>query len=129
MQDNDRVESAAIVNNLTIKQKLPSNASIFTAEITAIDLALYVVSESEDDYFIIFSDSLSVLLSLHNMKVDNPLILKTLQKLHDLSCAHKILICVGSTVILAFVATKLLIWLLRILLIKISLLVMSPLHT
>ena len=68
---------------------LPSNASIFTTEITAIDLALDVVSESEDDYFIIFSDSLSVLLSLHNMKVDNPLILKTLQKLHDLSWAHK----------------------------------------
>ena len=43
----------------------------------------------EDDYFIIFSDSLSVLLSLHNMKVDNLLILKTLQNLHDLSCARK----------------------------------------
>ena len=36
--------------------------------------ALDVVSESEDDYFIIFSDSLSVLLSLHNIKVDNPYI-------------------------------------------------------
>ena len=68
-KDNDRVGCAAIFNNLTIKQRLPSNASIFTAEITAIDLALDVVCESEDDYFIIFSDSLSVLLSLHNMKV------------------------------------------------------------
>ena len=86
---NDRVGCAAILNNLTIKRRLPSNTSIFTAEITAIDLALDVVSESEDDYFIIFSDSLSVLLSLHNMRVDNPLILKLLEKLHPLSCAHK----------------------------------------
>ena len=62
-KDNDRVGCAAIFNNLTIKQRLPSNASIFTAEITAIDLALDVVCESEDDYFF-FSDSLS---SLHNM--------------------------------------------------------------
>ena len=71
------------------KMLISSNASIFTAEITAIDLALDVVSESEDDYFIIFSDSLSVLLSLHNMEVDNPLIIKVLEKLHHLSCAHK----------------------------------------
>ena len=31
----------------------------FTAEITAIDLALDAITESEDDHFIIFSDSLS----------------------------------------------------------------------
>ena len=30
-----------------------------------------------------------MLLSLHNKKLDNPLILKLLQKLHHLSCAHK----------------------------------------
>ena len=88
-KDNDRVGCAAILNNFTIKQRLPSNASIFTAEIKAIDLALEVVSESEDDYFIIFSDSLSVFLSLHNMKVDNQLILKLLEKLDHLSCAQK----------------------------------------
>ena len=56
---------------------------------TAINLALDAIPESDDDYFIIFSDSLSVLLSLHNKKLDNPLILKLLQKLHHLSCAHK----------------------------------------
>ena len=45
-------------------------------------------------YLIIFSDSLSVLLSLHNKKMDNSLILQLLQKLHYLSCAHKtILFC------------------------------------
>ena len=61
----------------------------FTAEVTAIDLALDTIAESDDDHFIILSDSLSVLLSLHNKKMDNPLILQLLQKLHHLSCAHK----------------------------------------
>ena len=53
---------------------LPSNTSIFTAEVTAIDLALEIIAESDDGHFIIFSDSLLVLLSLHNRKRDNPLI-------------------------------------------------------
>ena len=88
-KDNDRVGCGLIINNLSIKQRLPSNASIFTAEVTAIDLALDTMAESDDDHFMIFSDSLSVLLSLHNKKMDNPLILQLLQKLHHLSCAHK----------------------------------------
>ena len=35
--DNDMVGCEAIINNISIKQRLPSNASIFTAEVTAID--------------------------------------------------------------------------------------------
>ena len=72
-KNNDRVGCGAILNNLCIKQRLPSNASIFTAEATAIDLALDAITDS-DDHFIIFSDSLSVPLSLKNKKMDNPLI-------------------------------------------------------
>ena len=88
-KDNDRVGCGTIIDNSSFKQRLPSNASIFTAEVTAIDLALDAITESDDDHFIIFSDSLSTLLSLHNMKLDNPVILKLLDKLHHLSCAHK----------------------------------------
>ena len=88
-KDNDRVGCGLIINNLPIKQRLPRNASIFTAEVTAIDLALDTIAESDNDHLIILSDSLSVLLSLHNKKMDNPLILQLLQRLHYLSCAHK----------------------------------------
>ena len=63
-KDNGRVGCAAIINNISIKQRLPSNASILTAEIKAIDLALDAIAENEDDHFFIFSNSLSVLLSL-----------------------------------------------------------------
>ena len=78
-KDNDRVGCGTIIDNSALKQRLPSNASILTAEVTEIDLALDVIAGSDDDHYIIFSDSLSVLLSLHNMKLDNPLILKLLQ--------------------------------------------------
>ena len=44
-KDNDRVGCGLIINNLSIKQRLPSNASIFTA----IDLALDTIAESDDD--------------------------------------------------------------------------------
>ena len=78
-KDNDMVRCGTLIDNTAVKQRLPSNASIFTAEATAIDLALDAINESDDDHFIIFSDSLSVLLSLHNMKLDNPMILKLLE--------------------------------------------------
>ena len=36
-KDNDRVGCGLIIDNLSIKQRLPRNASIFTAEVRAID--------------------------------------------------------------------------------------------
>ena len=59
-KDNDRVGCELIINNLSIKERLQRNASIFTAEVTAIDLALDTIAESDDDHFIIFPDSLSI---------------------------------------------------------------------
>ena len=50
---------------------LPLESSIFTAEAHAIDLALNIISKSKHKKFIIFSDSLSVLLSLRN-KISEP---------------------------------------------------------
>ena len=88
-KDNDRVGCAAIINNISIKQRLSSKASIFTAESKAIDLALDAIGESDNDYFIIFSDSLSVFVSLENKKLNNPLVVNLLHKLHLLSIAQK----------------------------------------
>ena len=59
-KDNDRMW--IIINNVSTKQRLPSNASIFTAEVRAIDLAVDIIAENGDYHFIIFSDSCSVLL-------------------------------------------------------------------
>ena len=58
------------------------DSSIFTAEACAIDLALDIISKEKHKKFIIFSDSLSVLLSLNNKKLEHPLIIKLLCRLH-----------------------------------------------
>ena len=50
-------------------------SSIFTAEACAIDLSLNIISKEKHKKFIIFSDSLSVLLSLNNKKLEHPLII------------------------------------------------------
>ena len=64
---------------------LPMESSIFTAEACAIDLALDIISKEKRKKFIIFSDSLSVLLSLSNKKLEYPLIIKLLCRLHSKS--------------------------------------------
>ena len=64
-----------LLNKTVLKKALPRERSIFTAEARAIDLALNIISKSKHKKFIIFLDSLSVLLSLRNKKFQNPLII------------------------------------------------------
>jgi ribonuclease HI len=66
---------------------LPDSASIFTAEAKAIDLALSYIEQHSHDKFVIFSDSLYVLISIKNKKMDNRMIKKLLLRFHDI---HKI---------------------------------------
>ena len=65
-KDNDRAACAAVLNKTVLKKALPRESSIFTAEAHAIDQAINIISKSKHKKFIIFSDSLSVLLSLRN---------------------------------------------------------------
>ena len=64
--------------------------SIFTAEVCAIDLALNIISENKHK-FIIFSDLLSVLTSLRNKKLENPLIVKLLNRQDSMSSHTEII--------------------------------------
>ena len=75
------------------KRRLPANASIFSAEIKAIDLALDHIEQSRNTDFIIFSDSLSVLQSLNNRHIENPLLLDILLKHNDLAELNNIVFC------------------------------------
>ena len=56
-------------------------------------MALDLISESRNNKFIIFSDSLSVLESLKNRKFDHPLIIRIICKLKNLSNDNDIQIC------------------------------------
>ena len=64
--------------------RLPDKSSIFTAELKAIDLALSNISNNTNTNFVIFSDSLSVLLALKNQNTDNNLVKNIKLKLHDI---------------------------------------------
>ena len=67
-KDNTKTARTAVLNKTILKKALPMESSIFTAETRAIDLALNIISKSKHKKFIIFSDSLSVLLSTRNKK-------------------------------------------------------------
>ena len=57
---------AAAVCGQTVKMaSLPMETSIFSSEAHAINIALDILSEKAEKNFVIFSDSLSVVKSLH----------------------------------------------------------------
>ena len=68
-------------------------SSIFTAEVCAVKLALNVISVNKHNKFIIFSDSISVLTSLRNKKLEYPLIVKLLSRLDSMSSHKEIIMC------------------------------------
>ena len=92
-KDGDTAGSACVTPSDTYKCRLPDNASIFSAEIKAIDLALDHIEQSRSLDFIIFSDSLSVFQSLHNRHIENPLLLDVVLKHNELTELNRFVFC------------------------------------
>lgn len=88
-KDGDRVASAAVFRDRAATLRLPSDASIFTAEAEAIILALKFIASSDKSKFIICSDSLSCLQAIQNTKIKNPTILKILYVMRNLKILLK----------------------------------------
>ena len=61
-------------SNTELSMRLPDSASIFTAEIWAINTTLEEIKNSSASKFIMFTDSLSCLQALLYMKLEHPLI-------------------------------------------------------
>jgi ribonuclease HI len=72
-------------------KRLPDNSSIYSAELSAILLALKLVYQSRSGKFLIVSDSLSSIHSLASMKLTHP----TLSEIHDL---HSKLVREGKSI-------------------------------
>ena len=78
-KDDMKVGCAVVSDDFSETMRIPDGSSIFTAEAKAIDLALDLIADCEtSNKFIIFSDSLSVLL---------------LEKHHELSELNEIVYC------------------------------------
>ena len=89
----DKASAAFVSGKHITKERLPNDASIFSAEIRAIDLALTFIESKHILNSIIFCDSLSVLQALHNIKLDNPLLVNILVKNSELSSSYNIVYC------------------------------------
>ena len=90
---NAKVGCSAVLNDIVHKKRLPDNSSIFSAELTAIDLGLDIITQSDDGRFVIFSDSLSVLTSLKNRNLNNPLMVNLLNRINSVLESKSIVFC------------------------------------
>ena len=66
----NQVVAAVVYRNITKTTRLPNTASIFSAELYAISVALAVICRSKENNFIIFSDSISSLQALSGFKLE-----------------------------------------------------------
>ena len=90
-KEKNRTGCGAVFYKKTLKKCRLKEASIFSAKICAINLALKLDSTSNKEKFIIHSDAISVLQSLKNTKFDNPFIVKLLNKLNSMNDSKKVI--------------------------------------
>lgn len=76
------VGAAAVWEGGMSTATLPEDASIYTAELHAIYLASRHIEETQDNNFVIMSDSLSVLLSMNTINMNNAIV-RRLQHVFD----------------------------------------------
>lgn len=87
------VGAAVIGPNDAKTATLPAIASIFTAELHAISMAIELAGRDNNSNVVFFTDSLSALSSLTDKSTDHPLSRRIQHKLHDLLTEKEIEIC------------------------------------
>ena len=75
--------------NIVVTARLPDNSSVYSAESHAILLALDFIDTYDFNRFVVFSDSLSCLEAIHNIKWASPMICHILEKCHFVSLVGK----------------------------------------
>jgi ribonuclease HI len=90
-KDCQAVAAAAVFDGGQVTTRIPSSASIFTAEAQALDHAVQVAAGSDDSAFTIFSDSMSCLKALQSHKLTHPIILATLESVHHRMSSGKLI--------------------------------------
>ena len=87
------VGSAAVYHNKAARTRLHDGATVFSAEMRAIYLALDIIESNDLDNTIILSDSMSGLMSLSKKKVSNIYTLLVLEKLYRIGNNRNIIFC------------------------------------
>ena len=86
---NAGVAAAAICDGRLFVCRLPSEASIFSAEAKALTFALEIIRDTNQKKFMVFTDSMSCLQAILNRKLENPFILEIVEKCHALVTMKK----------------------------------------
>ena len=93
-KDGSRVACGVFLNALHCSgSRLPDNCSIYTAELTAILMALQFIERSHLRQFMICSDSMSSLQALKNKLIDHPLVSSILLRCYHLESIYDIVFC------------------------------------
>ena len=80
-KDDHKVGCAVVSNSNIVKRRLHGRASIYTAELCTIQLALGVVNNSNEDKYVICVYSLSCRQAIEQQHIDDhPLVLDVLEK-------------------------------------------------
>ena len=90
---DERAAAAMVTSSETGGCRLPDHSSIFTAEVTAIAMALCFIKEKGVLKSIIYTDSLSVLKSLKHRNFENPFIHKLFLTFNDLFKSNRVVFC------------------------------------
>ena len=85
----DGVGSAAVFPNTRETLKLPTQATIFTAELTAIKMALKRAKDQIGNSFTIFSDSRSAVQAIQRLNNNHPLVVDIYEILIELTSDNK----------------------------------------
>jgi ribonuclease HI len=89
---NNSIGAAAITPTHSLLQKLPPHSSVFTAELSAIQLALSYIQENHNKNYIICSDSKSALTAITSFSHTNPIIIQIKHTLHTLHPTSNIIL-------------------------------------
>ena len=73
---NNGTAAAAVSGDVVKSLRITSHASIFTAELIALNLALDIIRRSRRKKFVIFSDSLSGLVAIRNSQLETAYVQK-----------------------------------------------------
>jgi len=91
---NNLTAAAAVGQDVSKSLRINSQASIFTAELVALNLSLDIIRRSKHKKFAIFSDSLSSLLAINNRHFETGYVQKFITDYSQLSHSGKTIILI-----------------------------------
>ena len=90
-KDKNKVAVAAVMNKNVFSARHPDEATIFSAEAKAIEIALEHIKMSKYTHFTSSSDLLSCLQSFNSMNIDHPYIMDIFNNYYCVSNQGKII--------------------------------------